>query len=58
MTKMKRFLAIALTLVMLFSLTATMVLADDISTDVENPDFNVGGDPTPNPSTPSTSSSP
>ena len=57
MTKMKRFLAIALTLVMLFSLTATMVLADDISTDVENPDFNVGGDPTPNPSTPSTSSS-
>ena len=56
MTKMKRFLAIALTLVMLFSLTATMVLADDISTDVENPDFNVGGDPTPNPSTPSTSS--
>ena len=56
MTKMKRFLAIALTLVMLFSLTATMVLADDIDTDVENPDFNVGGDPTPNPPTPSTSS--
>ena len=56
MTKMKRFLAIALTLVMLFSLTATMVLADDINTDVENPDFNVGGDPTPVPPTPSTSS--
>lgn len=56
MTKMKRFLAIALTLVMLFSLTATMVLADDITTEVENPNFNVGGDPTPTPSTPSTSS--